>query len=71
MIYEKTCQDFVYDDDEDIKIIFTLLEYAEDHPNFNPEFVEAMEELLYEDGKISGCQYNALVNVYNRFILLK
>lgn len=53
-----------FDAEEAIKAI---LEWAEDHPNFNTEFVESLSDRLESKGELSSNQEDALKNIIKKF----
>ncbi len=65
-LYEKTEED-VHSDDERLKIIADIKEYAKTHPKFSLNFTNSIEEFLSEKGYITSSQFNVLVKTYHSF----
>ncbi len=47
--------------------IYRILKWAEDHPNFDTEFVENMADVLSEYGELTEAQEEALDNIIQGF----
>ena len=52
------------DDQEKIDLI---LDWAESHPEFDPEFVDTMQNALERFGSLTPAQSDALDNIITRF----
>lgn len=48
-------------------MIDAILEWAEDHPEFDTGFVESVEAQLHQHGHLSIAQLNALENIAEKF----
>lgn len=64
--YEKT-SDPIKEEDVRINILTDILTWSENQPKFNASFVLKMEDLVIKNGFIDPNEYNALVNIYEKW----
>ena len=64
-MFYKTQKEYIYEDEEESDIIYQLNSYADAHTNFDDEKLNLITEELTRAGRISGAQFNILVEIYN------
>jgi len=63
----ETVYDDVLEDEEAIKIIDDIYEYAKAHPKYKTDFLDSVNEFLNDKGYITSSQYNSLVRAFYAF----
>lgn len=61
----------ISEEDEEINVLYLLNEYCDSNPEFNSKFIDSIDRVLNSHGKISGNQFNTLVDIYNKLKILK
>ena len=63
----QTTSDKIHHEDEEIQILFEIMEYALKHKRFNTDYINSVHDFLLEKGYVTSSQYNSLVKIYYSF----
>lgn len=64
-MYEYSTRKEIYEDDEEMGILYDIQVFADITPSFNTKFIDGIEDFIKKYRYISDKQYNILVDVYN------
>lgn len=66
MSYNMTNKEVVLREDDEMDVMYRLIEFADRTPSFKDDFFLTCEKMLEQNGYLSGKQVNQLIGIYEK-----